>query len=94
MIMDAAPPEAQGVAGSIAALFRNLGMAVGLSLATTTLYWGMQRQVGRPVTHYPQGHPDWFLAGMRYSYWYAVGLIFFALILVGGLYWRQRRNET
>ncbi|WP_288530181.1 MFS transporter [uncultured Secundilactobacillus sp.] len=94
MIMDAAPPEAQGVAGSIAALFRNLGMAVGLSLATTTLYWGMQRQAGRPVTHYPQGHPDWFLTGMRYSYWYAVGLIFFALILIGGLYWRQRRNET
>lgn len=93
MIMDAAPPKAQGVAGSIAALFRNLGMAIGLSLATTTLYFGMSRPAGHPITAFPTGHPEWFVTGMRTSYWFAVGLILAALSLVSWLYFASKRNE-
>lgn len=92
MILDAAPPEAQGIAGSIAALFRNLGMAVGLSLATTTLYWGMSRAGHEPITSYPHGHPSWFIAGMRTSYWFAVALLLLALGQVVVIYRQQIRN--
>jgi len=60
MIMGYAPIEYQGVAGSLAALFRNLGMGIGVSLATTSLYYGIGLKAHQQVNDYPHAHPQWF----------------------------------
>ncbi|KRL07899.1 MFS transporter [Schleiferilactobacillus perolens] len=91
MIMDNAGPEYQGIAGSLAALGRNLGMAMGLSLATSLVYLGMSLRAGKHITAYPRSHPDWFVFAMHFSYWFAVALIVAAVILIGSLLRYQRR---
>ena len=91
MIMGNAGPEFQGIAGSIAALGRNLGMAIGLSLATSLLYTGISQRAGRHLTAYPQGHPDWFVYGMHFGYLFALGLIVIAIGLLGWLLWSRKR---
>ncbi|WP_269057688.1 MFS transporter [Lacticaseibacillus zhaodongensis] len=91
MIMSNAGQEYQGIAGSIASLSRNLGMSLGLSLATSTLYWGISRQAGRHITSYPHAHPEWFIAGMHISYYFALGLIVIALGLLTWLLRSTRR---
>ncbi len=83
MIMASAPQAYQGVAGSLAALARNIGMTIGLSAATTSLYAGMSMKAGYKLTTYPVGHPAYFMAGMHFSYGLALGLILIAVILVG-----------
>lgn len=69
----------------MAALGRNIGMALGLSLATSLLYWDMSQQAGRRVTAYPHAQPHWFIQAMHFSYGWAVGLIGSAVLLLGGL---------
>ncbi|PIO82317.1 MFS transporter [Loigolactobacillus backii] len=83
MIMASAPQAYQGVAGSLAALARNIGMTIGLSVATTSLYAGMSMKAGYKLTTYPIGHPAYFMAGMHFSYGLALGLILIAIALVG-----------
>lgn len=93
MIMGNAGKEFQGIAGSIAALARNLGMSIGLSLATSLLYFGISQKGGRHITAYPHAHPDWFVSGMHFAYSWALGLIVVALILLGTLVLRQARTK-
>ncbi|KRM01766.1 MFS transporter [Lentilactobacillus farraginis] len=83
MIMGNAAPEFQGIAGSIAALGRNLGMSMGLALATSLLYHGISLKAGQRMTTYPDMHPDWFVFGMHYAYAFSLGLILIAIILLG-----------
>ena len=85
MIMGNAGKEYQGIAGAMAALGRNIGMALGLSLATSLLYWDMSQQAGRRVTAYLHAQPRWFIQAMHFSYGWAVGLIGSAVLLLGGL---------
>lgn len=82
MIMGYAPQEYQGVAGSLAALFRNLGMGIGVSLATTSLYYGMSVKAHHQVNDYPQNNPEWFLNGMHFAYITAFLILVLALGLV------------
>lgn len=82
MIMGYAPQEYQGVAGSLTALFRNIGMGLGVSLATTSLYYGMSLKAHRTVNYYPKSNPDWFLSGMSFSYITALVILILAIILV------------
>lgn len=93
MIMGNAAPAFQGIAGSIAALARNLGMSIGLSLATSLLYLGISQQAGKRVTTYPQAHPAWFVSGMHFAYRFALGIVVLSLVLLGGLVWRQRAKK-
>lgn len=93
MIMGNASPEFQGIAGSIAALGRNFGMTIGLSLATSLLYFGISRQAGRRVTTYPDAHPDWFVAGMHFAYRFALGMIILAIILLAVVLYRRAAKE-
>jgi Arabinose efflux permease len=92
MIMGYAPKEYQGVAGSLAALFRNLGMGIGVSLATTSLYYGMGLKAHRTVNDYPKSHPEWFLNGMHFAYFTALIILIIAIILVA-LIRRSDRKE-
>ena len=82
MIMGYAPQEYQGVAGSLAALFRNIGMGIGVSLATTSLYYGMGLKAHKTVNYYPKSNPSWFLSGMHFAYITAVVILIAAIILV------------
>jgi len=92
MIMGNAGQAFQGVAGSIAALARNLGMTIGLSLATSLLYFRISQEAGRRTTTYPAAHPAWFVSGMHFTYAFALGLIVIALGLLGWLLTRRRHH--
>lgn len=94
MIMGNAGPEFQGIAGAIAALGRNLGMTIGLSLSTSLLYVGISLKAGKRLTSYPQQHPQWFVFGMHFSYLIAFCLILIALGLLGWLLNSRRSIST
>lgn len=57
-----------GIAGSINALMRNLGMVCGIALATTLLYSVMSFVIGYRVTDYVPGRNDAFIYGMKIVY--------------------------
>lgn len=82
MIMGYAPKEYQGIAGSLAALFRNIGMGIGVSFATTSLYYGMSLKAQKTVNYYPKANPSWFLNGMHFAYVTAFFILVIAIILV------------
>jgi len=93
MIMGNAGAAYQGVAGSIAALARNLGMTIGLSLATSLLYFNISQQAGQRTTTYPHAHPQWFVNGMHFAYAFALGLIVLAIGLLGWLLSTRRQAK-
>lgn len=93
MIMVNAGKEFQGIAGSIAALGRNLGMSIGLALATTLLYHGISLRAGYRMTTFPDAHPDWFVWGMHYAYAFALGLIVVAIGILGVVL-RRKASRT
>lgn len=94
MIMGNAGKEFQGIAGSIAALARNFGMSIGLSLATSLLYFGISLKGGRHITAYPTAHPEWFVSGMHFAYLWALGIIVIALVLIVTLVRRQSTKQN
>jgi MFS family permease len=68
LVMSAAPKNKLGIAGSVNALVRNLGMVVGVSLSTTILYSMMSYKIGYHVVSYVSGREDVFIYGMKYVY--------------------------
>jgi EmrB/QacA subfamily drug resistance transporter len=68
LIMSTVPMSQLGIAGSINALVRNLGMVCGIDLATTLLYGMMSLKTGYHVTDYIPGQNDVFIFGMRVVY--------------------------
>lgn len=65
LIMSTVPKSKLGVAGSVNALLRNLGMVTGITLSTIILYNRMSKFVGYRVTDYIPGRDDAFVYGMR-----------------------------
>ncbi len=57
-----------GIAGSINALVRNLGMVFGVSVSTVLLYNRMGSKLGFRVTNYAPGMDDAFINGMMVVY--------------------------
>jgi len=68
IIMSTVPREKLGIAGSINALVRNVGISVGISLSTTLLYTRMSAKMGCRVTDFVEGRNDVFIYGMRWVY--------------------------
>lgn len=68
LIMSTVPRDKLGIAGSVNALVRNLGMVCGIALATTLLYSMMSSKIGYRVTDYVVGRNDAFIYGMRTVY--------------------------
>lgn len=68
LIMSTVSRDKLGIAGSINALIRNLGMVCGIALATTLLYTKMSSKIGHKVTDYVAGRPDVFIYGMKTVY--------------------------
>jgi EmrB/QacA subfamily drug resistance transporter len=68
LVMSTVDKQNLGIAGSVNALVRNLGMVFGISLSTTLLYYGMSSKIGYHVTGYIEGRDDVFVYGMKYVY--------------------------
>ncbi|MDR3596339.1 MAG: MFS transporter [Clostridium sp.] len=68
LIMSTVPKDKLGIAGSVNALVRNLGMVCGIALATTLLYSMMSSKIGYRVTDYVTGRNDAFIYGMKIVY--------------------------
>lgn len=68
LIMSTVPKDKLGIAGSVNALIRNLGMVMGTSLATLLLYNRMSYKIGYRVVDYIKDRDDVFIYGMRYVY--------------------------
>lgn len=68
LVMSTVPKSKLGIAGSINALVRNVGMVVGVSLSTSLLYNRMSYKIGYHVTGYISGEDAVFVYGMKYVY--------------------------
>ncbi|PKM71810.1 MAG: MFS transporter, partial [Firmicutes bacterium HGW-Firmicutes-17] len=68
LIMSTVGRHQLGIAGSINALVRNMGMVCGIALATTLLYSSMSAELGYRVTDYVVGQNVAFINGMRTVY--------------------------
>lgn len=68
LIMSSVPMNRLGIAGSVNALVRNLGMVFGISFATTLLYNRMSYKLGYNVNSFIAGQEEAFIYGMRVVY--------------------------
>ncbi|MHA6533420.1 MFS transporter [Paenibacillus sp. BAC0078] len=65
LIMSTVPRTQLGSAGSVNSLVRNVGMVVGITIATSILFNVMSSRAGYRVTGLIAGRPDIFLSGMH-----------------------------
>lgn len=77
-VMSAVPTDRLGIAGSVNALARNLGMILGVSFSTTSLFGIMSAQAGQRVTTYPLHQNDLFISAMRLSFFISAILLVIA----------------
>lgn len=68
MVMSSVTKDSLGVAGSMNSFARNLGMVIGIALATTILYDAMSAEYGQRVTTFIADRPDIFITGMRITF--------------------------
>lgn len=85
LVMSTVPRTQLGIAGSVNSLVRNVGMVVGISLATTTLFSVMSHKAGYRVTGLIPNRPDIFLEGMHIVFIGSASICLIAAILTG---WR------
>jgi EmrB/QacA subfamily drug resistance transporter len=64
LIMSHAPKDKLGIAGSINALARNLGMVSGIAFAIALLFGSMSARAGAPVNGFEGARPELFIFGM------------------------------
>ena len=94
LVMSTVPRDKLGIAGSINALVRNLGMVCGIVLATTLLYSMMSYKIGYHVTDYIPGRADAFVYGMKAVYITAAIICFIGTILTFfRLYGKKNREQ-
>lgn len=87
LVMSTVSRDKLGIAGSVNALIRNLGMVSGIAISTTILYNRISHKIGYRVTDYVVGRDDAFIYGMRIVYIVAaliclVGVVLTALRLI------------
>ncbi len=83
LIMSAVETKDLGVAGSINALARELGMVIGISAATTVLFASMSRTAGYKVTTYVPAHPEYFISGMHTAFLVSLIICLIATLVSG-----------
>lgn len=81
LVMGTVEPRYLGVAGSVNALARNLGMIIGISISTTALFGWMSMQAGHRVTGYIDNQPLIFSNAMHYAFLISMGLAILAFVL-------------
>lgn len=80
LVMGSVEEGQLGFASSIAALFRTLGMALGVTFGSALLYGGMGAAAGVPQTSFSAAHPEWFMAGFQ-----LVFAVFAAFVAAGAV---------
>jgi MFS family permease len=88
LVMSSVAKEDLGVASSMNAFARNLGMVIGIALSTTVLYAAMSQKMGEKVTTYLNERPDVFVYGMKITFLCSLLLCLFSLIVT---VWRIRK---
>ncbi|VDG21066.1 MFS transporter [Lactiplantibacillus mudanjiangensis] len=83
IVMSSVAVKDLGVAGGINALARELGMVIGISVATTVLFSAMSQAAGYQVTAYLPAHPEIFIAGMRVAFSVALVICLIATVITG-----------
>ena len=91
LIMSTVTRDKLGIAGSINALVRNLGMVCGIALSTTILYNRISYKVGHHVTDYVVGRNDAFIYGMKIVYITAAAICMIGVVLT---FIRLYRNKV
>ncbi|MCJ8010269.1 MFS transporter [Paenibacillus sp. KQZ6P-2] len=86
LVMSQVPRTQLGSAGSVNSLVRNVGMVVGITIATTTLFNVMSSKAGHRVTGLIPGRPDIFLSGMHTVFIVSSCICLAAALLTG---WRM-----
>lgn len=85
LIMSKVPRTQLGSAGSVNSLVRNVGMVVGITLATTILFHEMSSKSGYRVTDLIPGQPAIFLSGMHLVFMTSSAICLVCAMLTG---WR------
>ncbi len=93
LVMSTVDKSNLGIAGSMNALVRNLGMVFGISLSTTLLYSLMGNRIGYHVTGYIDGRDDIFIYGMQYVYISASIICAIGALLTAYRLYRIRSKE-
>ena len=83
--MSKVPRTQLGSAGSVNSLVRNVGMVVGITIATTILFHVMSNKAGHRVTGLIPDRPELFLAGMHVVFVTSATICLVAALLTG---WR------
>lgn len=83
IVMSSVEVKDLGVAGGINALARELGMIIGISLATTVLFSAMSQSAGYKVTSYLPAHPEIFIDGMRVAFMVSLVICLIATVITG-----------
>lgn len=86
LIMSKVPRTQLGSAGSVNSLVRNVGMVVGITIATTILFNVMSSKAGYRVTGLVAGRPDIFLSGMHVVFMTSSAICLVSALLTG---WRM-----
>lgn len=81
LIMAHAPKDKLGIAGSINALARNMGMVSGIAFAVALLNGSMSARLGRRVSGFVPENPEAFIFGMRTVFAAAAALCAVAIAL-------------
>ncbi len=92
LIMSTVERSQTGVAGSINALARNLGMVFGISLSTVLLYNIMSGHLGYTVMGFVEGEEQVFVAAMHWVYRF-MALISAVGAVLTGLRWKNRKEH-
>lgn len=83
LIMSKVPRTQLGSAGSVNSLVRNVGMVVGITLATTILFHEMSSKAGYRVTDLIPGQPAIFLSGMHLVFMTSSAICLVCAMLTG-----------
>ncbi|KUP22971.1 MFS transporter [Paenibacillus sp. DMB5] len=86
LIMSKVPRTQLGSAGSVNSLVRNVGMVVGITIATSILFNVMSSKAGYRVTGLVAGRPDIFLSGMHVVFMTSSAICLVSALLTG---WRM-----
>jgi MFS-type transporter involved in bile tolerance (Atg22 family) len=68
LIMSTVPRDRLGIAGSINAMVRNLGLVIGITLSTIILYGVMSSRIGYEVTTFINGKEAQFCYAMNTAF--------------------------
>lgn len=82
-----------GIAGSINALIRNMGMVFGIAFSVALLYNRMSSEIGYKVLSFVPGRPDIFIHAMKFVYLTAAAICVWGMILTILRIKVRRRNR-